>query len=220
MADDEVPTRIRLLEAAVEVMAESGWAGVTSRVVAERARANNALVHYYFGSVDALRRAAVMHAVEKELQGPVEAVLRAEDVLDGVEEAIRGLVERGPGSVGQRVLVEALMQGLHDAELREQSLVQVRMFREALAARLAEAQAAGRLRADADPAGLAVVIGALIDGLLLHVLMDPDTDAGGSASGLIALLRPTGPPGPVGPPNTRADEHDDDERGEDDDHAS
>ncbi|TDD31302.1 TetR family transcriptional regulator [Actinomadura sp. KC06] len=193
MAGGDAPTRIRLLEAAVEVMAESGWSAVTSRAVAERARANNALVHYYFGSVDALRRAAVMHAVEKELEGPVEALLRAEDVLDGVADAVRGLIERGPGTAQQRVVVEALMQGLRDEELRGEGVRQIRTFRDLLAARLAENRAAGLLRADADPAALAVVLTALMDGLLLHVLIDPDTDAAGATDRLLALLRPTGP---------------------------
>ncbi|WP_165964260.1 TetR/AcrR family transcriptional regulator [Actinomadura sp. KC216] len=190
--EEQVPTRLRLLEAAVAVMAESGWSAVTSRVVAERARANNALVHYYFGSVDALRKAAVMHAVEKELEGPVEAILQAGDALDGVAEAIGGLLERGPGTAQQRVLVEALMQGLRDEELREGGIRQIRAFRDLLAARLAADRDAGRLRADADPEGLAVVLGALLDGLLLHVLIDPGTGAAAATRGLLALLRPAG----------------------------
>lgn len=213
MAGDEVPTRIRLLEAAVAVMAESGWSAVTSRAVAERARANNALVHYYFGSVDALRRAAVMHAVELELAGPVEAILQKQDVLDGVADAVRTLIDRGPGTAGQRVLVEALMHGLRDDELREESERQIRMFRELLSTRLAENRAAGLLRADADPAGLAVVLAALIDGLLLHVLIDPGSDVTAPMTGLLALLRAPGPPGPPGAPGPgdHADEGDDDD---------
>ncbi|MFG2091332.1 MULTISPECIES: TetR/AcrR family transcriptional regulator [unclassified Spirillospora] len=218
MAGDEVPTRIRLLDAAVAVMAESGWSGVTSRGVAERARANNALVHYYFGSVDALRRAAVTHAVELELAGPVEAILRNEDVLDGVADAVRALIDRGPGSSGQRVLVEALMHGLRDGELREESERQIRMFRDLLSARLAENRAAGLLRADADPEGLAVVLAALIDGLLLHVLIDAGTDVGGPMAGLLALLRPAGAHGDHGAHGGEADKAGD--AGEGDDHEA
>ncbi|NVI89241.1 TetR/AcrR family transcriptional regulator [Actinomadura sp. BRA 177] len=205
MADGEVPTRIRLLEAAVAVLAESGWAAVTSRVVADRAQANNALVHYYFGSVDALRRAAVMHAVEKELEGPVEAILRAEDALTGLADAVRELMGRGPGTAGQRVVVEAMLHGLRDAELRAESERQIRMFRDLLAARLAENRTAGLLRPDADPRGLAVLLAALVDGLLMHVLIDPETEAGAATEGLLALLRP------AGPPPGHADEGDDDD---------
>ncbi len=193
MADGEVPTRIRLLEAAVAVMADGGWAAVTSRAVADRAQANNALVHYYFGSVDALRRAAVLHAVEKELEGPVEAILRAEDALTAVADAVRGLAARGPGSAAQRVLVEAMLNGLRDDELRAETQRQIRAFRDLLAARLAENRESGLLRPDADPRALSVVLTALIDGLLMHVMVDPETEAGGAAAGLVALLRPSGP---------------------------
>ncbi|MDL4821935.1 TetR/AcrR family transcriptional regulator [Actinomadura opuntiae] len=207
MASGEVPTRVRLLEAAVAVMAESGWAAVTSRAVAERAEANNALVHYYFGSVDALRRAAVMHGIERELEGPVNAILQAPDVLDGVEQAVAVLTASG-GGPGQRVMAEALVAGLRDAELREQSAVQLRMFRDLVAARLTADRDAGRLRPDADPAGLAVVIAALLDGLLLHALMDPATDAAGAAASVTALLRAAAPPaGPADHP--QADRGDD-----------
>jgi AcrR family transcriptional regulator len=193
MASGEVPTRVRLLEAAVAVMAEGGWAAVTSRAVAERAQANNALVHYYFGSVDALRRAAVMHGIETELEGPVTAILQAPDVLDGVVAAVAGLASRGAAGPGQRVMAEALVAGLRDEELRAQSAVQVRMFRDLLASRLAADRDAGRLRADADPAALAVVLTALLDGLLLHAVMDPETDVTGSAASLTALLRAAAP---------------------------
>ncbi|HEU5031093.1 MAG TPA: TetR/AcrR family transcriptional regulator [Spirillospora sp.] len=207
MASGEVPTRVRLLEAAVAVMAEGGWAAVTSRAVAERAQANNALVHYYFGSVDALRRAAVMHGIEAELEGPVTAILQAPDTLAGVVEAVAGLAARGAASAGQRVMAEALVAGLRDEELREQSAVQVRMFRDLLASRLAADRDAGRLRADADPAALAVVITALLDGLLLHTVMDPETDAAGSAASLTALLRAAAPapdPTPDSTPDSAA----------------
>ncbi|URM93477.1 TetR family transcriptional regulator C-terminal domain-containing protein [Actinomadura madurae] len=219
MADDAVPTRLRLLEAAVAVMAESGWAGVTSRVVADRAQANNALVHYYFGSVGALRRAAVMHAVEQELEGPVEAILRARDVLDGITEAVRDLTGRTADTPGRRVVMEALVHGLRDGELRAESERQIRVFRDLLASRLAEDRAAGLLRADADPAALAVVLTALIDGLLLHALIAPRTDAGASIAGLTALLRPPAAPAAVpgaGDGDDHREHHREDDGGDDD----
>jgi AcrR family transcriptional regulator len=37
-----------LLQAAAELIAEVGWGRVSSRMVAERAGVNNALVHYHF----------------------------------------------------------------------------------------------------------------------------------------------------------------------------
>ncbi|QFG19887.1 TetR/AcrR family transcriptional regulator [Actinomadura sp. WMMB 499] len=193
-----VPTRIRLLEAAVAVMAEDGWTAVTSRGVAERADANNALVHYYFGSVDALRRAAVLHALEAEMEGPIAAILDAPDVLDGIVTAIADLTAPratgdGTGPPRLRVVTEALVHGLRDEELRRETAGQLAAFRGALADRLAALRATGGLRGDADPAALAVVVCALIDGLLLHAVVDPRTDAAAATAGLLGLLR-----GPAG----------------------
>jgi len=49
---------------------------------------------------------------------------------------------------------------------------------------------AGRLRHDADPAALAVVFAALIDGLVLHVFADPTLDVRSPTAVLARLLRP------------------------------
>jgi AcrR family transcriptional regulator len=189
-------TRLRLLEAAVAVMAEEGWAAVTSRVVADRAQANNALVHYYFGSVDALRWAAVTHAIESELEAPILAILQAEDTLDGVVAAVEALSAGGVDSPGQRVLTEAMVQGMRDEVLRGETAVQLRTFRELLAGRLAEDQVAGRLRGDTDPVAVAQVLAALIDGLLLHRLADSDFDPVRPTAALVDLLR-SAPADPV-----------------------
>jgi len=43
-----------ILDAAEEVFAESGFHGSTTRAISERAQANSALIHYYFGSKENL----------------------------------------------------------------------------------------------------------------------------------------------------------------------
>lgn len=183
-------TRARLVDAAVAVIAEGGWAAATTRVVADRAGVNNALVHYHFGSIEALRRAAMMHALERELAGPITAMLRSGNVLDGIVAAVAGLAEKGPGTPAQRVMVEALVQSMRDASLRDDQARELRSFRDALAARFAQSVRTGLVRGDADPEAMAVVFTALIDGLLLHALIDPDLDVASPTAGLISLLRP------------------------------
>ncbi|WP_288047924.1 helix-turn-helix domain-containing protein, partial [Nocardia sp.] len=44
-------TRERLLEAAVSLIGEVGWSGVSTRMVAQRAGVNAGVVHYHFASV-------------------------------------------------------------------------------------------------------------------------------------------------------------------------
>ncbi|HZE32448.1 MAG TPA: TetR family transcriptional regulator C-terminal domain-containing protein [Actinoallomurus sp.] len=59
-----------------------------------------------------------------------------------------------------------------------------------LTTRLAGLRSGGALRVDADPAALAVVLTALIDGLLLHLMADPGLDIRSPAASLVAPLRP------------------------------
>jgi AcrR family transcriptional regulator len=51
---DELTTRAALLDAAAAIMLEEGYAAVSTRRVATRAGLNNALVYYYFGTMDGL----------------------------------------------------------------------------------------------------------------------------------------------------------------------
>jgi TetR/AcrR family transcriptional regulator len=47
-------TTVALMDAAEQLLYEVGYAGVTTRAVAEAAGVNHGLVHYYFGSMDEL----------------------------------------------------------------------------------------------------------------------------------------------------------------------
>ncbi|MCC5988781.1 MAG: TetR family transcriptional regulator [Pararhodobacter sp.] len=61
-----------ILDAAEMVFAENGFHGATTRAIAERAEANPALIHYYFGSKEALfetvfaRRSEAINAERRE----------------------------------------------------------------------------------------------------------------------------------------------------------
>src|SRR3954463_14280312 len=52
-------TRNQILRAAFDTLEDKGFAAATSRAVAERGGFNQALVFYYFGSMDALLLAAL-----------------------------------------------------------------------------------------------------------------------------------------------------------------
>ncbi|MBK8793037.1 MAG: CerR family C-terminal domain-containing protein [Holophaga sp.] len=65
--DSSQDTRQRLLEAAILVFAEKGFDGAGIREIALKAKANSALVQYYFGSKEGLYTAALKFLFE---QGP------------------------------------------------------------------------------------------------------------------------------------------------------
>lgn len=63
----ENTTRDQIVDAAMAALAEDGFAGATSRAIARRGKFNQALVYYYFGSLDALLLAALDKTSEERL---------------------------------------------------------------------------------------------------------------------------------------------------------
>lgn len=175
--------RERILRATAELIAELGWTRVTTRKVAERAGVNNALVNYYFGTKRALLLQAATDALMNEIGGPMQALARNADLGAGVAEAIAWLEGAGPSHTSSRIVVEMMAQAVHDPALRETSRTLLQEFRQALRVR---AMAHGRSPAEAE--GLATVLAALLDGLYLHILLDPDLDLRAAAAALQPLF--------------------------------
>lgn len=67
-------TRTRLMDAALDLLAERGEDGVTLRELTDAADANVAAVSYHFGSLKSLCDAAVEYALERYLDGQLDAV--------------------------------------------------------------------------------------------------------------------------------------------------
>src|ERR1700732_81489 len=67
-------TRTRLMDAALDQLAQRGEDGVTLRGLTDAAEANVAAVSYHFGSLKSLRDAAIEHALERYLDAQQEAV--------------------------------------------------------------------------------------------------------------------------------------------------
>src|SRR3954466_8095219 len=82
-------TRARLLDSALDLIAEPGEDGVVLRELTETAEANVAAVSYHFGSLQSLCDAAVEHALERYLDAQQEAVsgLGPEPTLEEVAAA-------------------------------------------------------------------------------------------------------------------------------------
>lgn len=71
-------TRRRLIETAIEVFANEGYEGTTTRGLAERAGVNLPAIQYYFGSKEGLFRAVIEHIIREidELIAPVAERIR------------------------------------------------------------------------------------------------------------------------------------------------
>ena len=184
----DATTRNRILEAAATLIAEIGWNQVTTRRIAEQAGVNNALIHYYFGTKEALLFEAATTVFGKEFEGPIARMVEAPTLADGLAgfiDWLRTIEERGPAVI---VTIEALLRGLRDEKVRlwiAGTLVDARAMLESL---VVAAQQRGELSGDVDAAGTATILAALLDGLLLYRLTDPQLDLEASEAALRGLL--------------------------------
>src|ERR1700758_1105142 len=73
-------TRGRILEAALELFAASGFEGASTRTIAERAGVNLPAIQYYFGSKEGLYRAVVEQFSQEMRAGvaPIAERIRTE----------------------------------------------------------------------------------------------------------------------------------------------
>ncbi len=180
-------TRRAVVEATIALIGEVGWAGVTTRMVARRADVTQGVIHYHFGSKDALLRAAVVVAFTEMLSGPMGALSSAASITEGLAAVIASLDVLGEEQV-LRVGTESLALALRDPELGEwmrQSLIE---FRGLLAQGLRAATPPAE-RDEAQIGGTAVLLAALLDGLLFHRAVDPDLDLAAATAALTTLIR-------------------------------
>ena len=180
-------TRDALLAATATAIARYGWTAVTTRQVAALAGVNPALVHYHFGSMDDLRRQAVLTALAAEVQGPLEALLVDGPVEEAIEACLAAVVDVDRSSDRSGLLYEAMLGARRDEELRAALAQAYDEFRAVLADRIRRADAP-------DPEAAAIVITAALDGLLLHRMVAPDLDVSRLTETLTAVLRVPGRP--------------------------
>jgi AcrR family transcriptional regulator len=193
----EERTRDRLIQATIEVIAERGWGGVSTRVVAERAGINPGVVHYHFDSIDDLRRRAVLHALA-DLFDAALATSRDLTPRQIVEATVRATTELGPNRT--LLLFEAMPPTARDPLMQRDLADLLRRFRGALAERIRTCHP----RPLAEPEVLAAVIAATLDGLLLHLIADPELDVGAHLEPLLVLLGPESPTSNTSPTHGRS----------------
>ncbi|MDY7101479.1 MAG: TetR/AcrR family transcriptional regulator [Actinomycetota bacterium] len=174
-------TRARLIHASAALVAEEGWRGVTTRSVAARAGVNNALVHYHFGSIDALLVAAVSEAFAAEIGAGMELVLAPEDPAEGLAAFGRWLADRSDDVATDRILLEGMSLATRRDDVRAVFAPSFAAFRASLTDRLA-------VLGFAEPGPLASALAAMLDGIAIHRLLDPDLDVAAALEAVARLL--------------------------------
>ena len=117
-------TRRQILEAALETLREEGFTGATSRAVAARGGFNQALVFYYFGSMDSLLLAALDWTTEERLAAYRAALADARTVADVIA-AATPLYEQDRSSGHIDVVSQMIAGSVARPELAPQMIVRM-----------------------------------------------------------------------------------------------
>jgi AcrR family transcriptional regulator len=167
-------TRDRLLTATREAIRDVGLPATTARQITGRAAANLAAIPYHFGSKDALVTEALVSEA-RELLAPVWELLGSD----------RPAVERATGAV-------AMLDDLFDDALDQVPAGLGELWgqlRDRLARDIAAQGEDGLLPAWVEPSAMAALILAVVNGVVVSSVIDPDgPDHRAVANQFLALL--------------------------------
>ena len=175
------------MRAAAELIAERGWGRVTTRAVADRAGLPHGTVSYHFRGKQEMLIEAALHTFGQAI--PVEHFAALETVDDLI--AVIAAELSGPEKVDSlvsRLMFEAMREAERDHVLRERMGTMLDQYRRMIVAIVRAEQERGGMFAGASPEAIATLLGAVGDGLLLHVVLNPDLDVAGAIDALRALL--------------------------------
>lgn len=171
--------RAQMLNAALDIISERGYAETRIADVAERAGVSPALVIYYYKTKDQLLTEAIRHyedawyaAAQERIANLPSAAARLEELV-----AMTCLAEAGPELIDSW----QLWLDFWTQAARNQAIASVRRnsderWREAIASLVREGQDAGEFN-DVDAASFAICLCALLDGLTVQLaLADPVVD--------------------------------------------
>jgi TetR/AcrR family transcriptional regulator, regulator of biofilm formation and stress response len=181
-------TRERILRATIHLMAEMGIDRLRTRMIAERAGVNPALVHYHFRSMPALVMQAAEEALLRELGPSIEVFRAGATIKDSVEAILEWIERHGERSPGPTILAEAMVKATRSPSFRRWTRRASQRFRSAIRERLSAARDAGELDPSLDLAATTVLLAAALDGLLFHRLVDPKLEVMQAAAPIEALL--------------------------------
>lgn len=180
--------RERLLDAAIRCIEERGYARTTARDLVAASRTNLGAITYHFDSKEALLNEALVECCRRWLQQVRQATADAtsgdpwQDAITVAQQALQ------TGRAVAVAYVEAWAQAERSPELRNQLADHYREFRSSVAA-LVHSLTGQPDESVPDPEALAAIVVAIVDGLTIQWLLDPDSlpDAGRLANALRRL---------------------------------
>jgi AcrR family transcriptional regulator len=162
--------RARILQAALELFTAHGFRGASLDAVAAQVGISRQGVLHYFPSKTKLLL-GVLELRDEQSVARAEAAQHP-DFVSALTELVADN-QRAP-DLTRLFTVLAAESVAPEHPGHEHFLERYRMVRAGLTEGIEQAQAAGQLRADLDPRTVAILLAAVMDGLQLQFLLDPD----------------------------------------------
>jgi AcrR family transcriptional regulator len=174
----EAARRAQIIEAAIDTIAEVGFARASLARIGERVGISKGLIGYHFAGKDDLIKQVVIHVVEAGRAYILPRVF-AESTGPAM---LRAYIESNLAFMGEHrnymvAVVEILRNGAFTTDTgRRVDGQDVDAAAHLLKEQLTRLQAEGQLRSDFDPGVMAVAIRATIDVVPHRLVRDPDFD--------------------------------------------
>lgn len=161
------------MNATRDLVVAEGWSAASSRAIAERAGVNQALINFHFKGKAGLFRATLDRCVDEieKVFGPWMAAVSLSAYIDKSVESI----PRVRRNKNFKFLFAAMLEGAHDAQIKTAVVDQMNAFRDGLRLFLL-----GQGLPEKDVGRYTTIMAAAMDGLMIHFMIDPSTDAEGA----------------------------------------
>jgi AcrR family transcriptional regulator len=169
------PKAQKILDAVRKVLAGNGYAGTTINLVAQEAGVSRGLLHYYFKNKDEMLARVLKANMEASIvfiEDIFQTSHSAREIADRTTALLRGIMAED--SEFFCVFLEAFAAARQSAIINEQLASLYGKFRLAILEQLKAASREGRIAPALPLPGLAAIITAIIDGVALQLVTEPD----------------------------------------------
>jgi AcrR family transcriptional regulator len=186
--------REQILEGAIECVQTRGVAATTTRDIAAEAGASLASIPYHFGSKDALMDQALLQAIRRYSEHAQKQAFAGDaPPLQALAKSLIAIVDSFAQARPLLIsLMEAHVKAIHSEPLRERVAANRRAAIERIAADVSDGLGLEGRLSESQTHAVSMLILALVDGLMLGWLIDPEAVPGGQEL-LDAIVAAAGP---------------------------
>lgn len=169
------PKAQRILTAVRKVLAGNGYSGTTINMVATEAGVSRGLLHYYFKSKDDMLAKVLKSNLEVSMALLAEifhSSRNAKEIAEKITELLRGMMTTDRDFF--HVFIEGFAVAQQSQLVNEQIACLYGDFRKTIHTQLKRAEMQGWITPTLPLAGLAVLIAAVIDGIALQLVTEPE----------------------------------------------